>query len=243
MKTMENAPSVIWRPFAIFGLTNPFFDIDSTVVINTWLVILFIVIISYIAGNLIYKPNTISGYIVRSYVRSFMDMVEQSLGKQVSSYSIFITALFTFIFLCNCISLIPGLREPTENLNTTLALGILCFIYTQYQAISTHGFWGYIKEYFMPIPLLFPLHVLGKLAGITSISFRLFGNIFGGAMICQIYKGALSGSFLYQTIGILTGINLIITFFFGIFEGFIQAFVFSILTLTYLAMAIQHERD
>lgn len=230
----------LWQPFKVFGLTDPFFDINTTVILNTWIVLLIIIFMSYYMGKSIYYPSSVTGYITRSYIRSFMNLIEQSLGTQIPRYSIFITALFTFIILCNWLSIIPGLHEPTENINTTLALGILCFIYTQYQAIKAHGILGYLKEYFVPIPFLFPLHVLGKFAGVLSISFRLFGNIFGGVMIGQIYKTAVSGSFILQTL--FLGVNLIITIFFGVFEGFIQAFVFSILTLTYLAMAVQHQK-
>ena len=88
---------------------------------------------------------------------------------------------------------------------------------------------------------MFPLHVIGKLATIVSISFRLFGNIFGGAIIAHIYLSSIEGSLLWELLGILTGTNLIITIFFGLFEGFLQAFVFSMLSLTYLSIAINHD--
>ncbi len=60
---------------------------------------------------------------------------------------------------------------------------------------------------------MFPLHVVGKLASIMSISFRLFGNIFGGYMISDIYFSTIQGSWLYETIGLVTGINMLISVF------------------------------
>ena len=77
----------------------------------------------------------------------------------------------------------------------------------------------------------------------VSMACRLFGNIYGGAMIVGMWKSAIAGSILLQTLGVITGINMLMVFFFGLFEGFIQAFVFTVLTLTYLAMAVQPEDE
>jgi F-type H+-transporting ATPase subunit a len=90
---------------------------------------------------------------------------------------------------------------------------------------------------------LFPLNVIGKLSSIVSISFRLFGNVFGGSIISKIYLSFISGSIIFETIGLLSGINFLIIIFFGLFEGFIQAFVFAMLTMTYLSVAIQSEKE
>ena len=86
-----------------------------------------------------------------------------------------------------------------------------------------------------------PLNVVGKLATVVSLSFRLFGNIFGGFLISQIYFTAIEGSFWLELGGIITGINLILKVFFCLFEGYLQAFVFTMLTLTYLAIAMQKD--
>ena len=114
-------------------------------------------------------------------------------------------------------------------------------MYVQGNAIKARGIFGYIKDYFAPFFLLFPLNIIGTLATIVSISFRLFGNIFSGAIIGKLYLNALAGNFLFEMLGILSGINIILTLFFVLFAGTIQAFVFSMLTLTYLAMAITQE--
>ena len=98
-----------------------------------------------------------------------------------------------------------------------------------------------MKEFFRPFFLMFPINLIGHFSKIISISFRLFGNIFGGSIIMELYKNLIAGSILRETLGIFTGINFILLIFFGIFEGLIQAFVFSILTLTYLSLAIQKE--
>lgn len=227
-----------WHPLSAFGLTHPFFSIDYTIVMNTWFVIAILIILLILINYFLYRKEGIAYFLVLSYVDYFMKLCEQTLGSFSFTHFCFITGLFTFIFLCNAISIFPWIEEPTKDLNTTLALGIISFLYCQLYAIKIHGITAYFKEYLSPFFLMLPLNIVGRLATIISISFRLFGNIFGGAIISKIYLSSIQGSFLLETLGLITGVNLLITIFFGIFEGFLQAFVFSMLTLTYLSIAI-----
>jgi F-type H+-transporting ATPase subunit a len=153
--------------------------------------------------------------------------------------------LFFFILYCNLISLIPFLEEPTADLNTTLALGIISFFYINIYSIKKHGLKHYIAEFFKPFFLMFPLHIIGKLASIISISFRLFGNLFGGAVITKIFMGttgqAPTAWYLYAIPLFGSFASIVISIFFGIFEGFIQAFVFAMLSLTYLSTELASE--
>jgi F-type H+-transporting ATPase subunit a len=223
------------------GLKHPFFTITSSTVIYTWIIIALLALILLPVRRMLANKAGVGGYIVKAYVSTFMDLCEQTIGSFSFVHFSFITAIFTFILLCNTIVLLPWMEEPTKDLNTTLALGIIAFVYTQWWAIKEHGIIAYIKEYLTPIFLMLPLHVIGKLATIISISFRLFGNIFGGAIISHIWLSAIQGSILLETFGLVSGINLIILLFFGLFEGFLQAFVFAMLSLTYLSIALQGE--
>ena len=127
---------------------------------------------------------------------------------------------------------------------TTLALGLSAFLYTQFSSIQTNGLSNYLKGYLKPFFIMLPLNIISNLATIISISFRLFGNIFGGAVISNLWYGAISYSYITQLIGILSGINLTLTLFFVLFEGFIQAFVFAMLSLTYLSLEVRaHESE
>lgn len=232
-----------WQPLSYFGFNHPFFSINSDTIINTWVVLASIIFLIALARwFLLYKSST-GRYIVLAYVRSFIDLCSQSFGYFSFGHTAFIVAIFTFIILCNCIAVVPWVDEPTKDLNTTLALGILSFTYIQIAAIRTHGVLGYLKEYFLPFFFMFPLHIIGKISTIISISFRLFGNIFGGATIVHIYTAVLEKSLILQIFGLISGTNIIIVSFFILFEGFLQAFVFTMLTMTYLAIALSHEED
>jgi F-type H+-transporting ATPase subunit a len=232
-----------WHPLKTFGFEQDFFALDAHTIIFTWLA-LGIIFASLLAIRAVLKKGSGFAYFVITNTASFaMDFIGQSLGEFSLAHFSFIGTLFIFIFLCNTLSLLPLAEEPTSDLNTTLALGILSFFYIQTNAIRVHGIKKYSKEFFTPLFLMFPLHVVGKLAQIVSISFRLFGNIFGSTIITKIWLQALSKSVIFEILGLVVGANLAIMLFFGLFEGFLQAFVFSMLSLTYLAIATAKEEE
>jgi F-type H+-transporting ATPase subunit a len=230
-----------WSLAPLLGTTHPFFTIQADIVLNTW-IISAILILFFISVRLILTYNTgIASYAIVQVASNCMTFCGQTLGFFSPKHVSFIAALFIFILACNTFAVIPGIEEPTRDLNTTLALGIIVFLYIQYESIKKHGILSYIRGYFQPIFLLLPLNIIGKLSSVVSMSFRLFGNIFGGALITQIYTAAIRSHWIAQVIALSSGTNLLITGFFTLFEGALQAFVFTMLTLTYLALALQDE--
>ena len=242
MTNLDLLSQTHWQPLKAFGITHPFFNIHATTIINTWIVLGIILLVGLLVSFALKREGGVLHYLVVSFVQAFVKLVQQTLGFFSFRHFSFITSLFFFIALCTIISLLPGTSEPTKDLNTTLGLAIIAFFYIQIYAVKVHGLWSYIKDYFLPIFIMLPLNVIGKFAIIISMSFRLFGNTFGGATIGEIYFGIIDQSpFWVNTLVRLCGINLIIVLFFGLFEGFIQAFVFAMLSLTYLSNAITYE--
>jgi F-type H+-transporting ATPase subunit a len=232
---------VLWNPLGVFGLDYSFLKINANTILNTWFILLLLTVILFISRYFLTKKRSPIRYLVISGVSSFMDLVSQTLGTFVYHHFALIFSLFLFILTCNCIAVVPWTTEPTQDLNTTLALGLISFFYKDFYSIKTHGFLGYLKEFFIPFFLMFPVNVIGHFSKVISISFRLFGNIFGGSIIMGLYHGFIEGSIPLEFFGLFSGLNFLILLFFGIFEGLIQAFVFSILTLTYLSLALQEE--
>lgn len=229
-----------WQPLLAYGFTHPFWSLNSTTLRDTWIVLLLLLIISIPIKMILSHKRSIIRYMLVSFISYFIELINQSLETFSLNHFNFITSLFCFIFACNLASLFPFMEEPTQDLNTTFAFGIIAFLYTQTYAIRAHGIKEYLAEFCEPFFVMMPLHIVGKLATIVSISFRLYGNIFGGATITSLYFSALKGSFIAELIG-LCSINMIMFLFFGLFEGFLQAFVFTMLTITYLAIAVQHQ--
>ena len=226
------------KPFASLGLNAPFWTVQLDILISTWVVLGIIILFSLYAYRCLKNENSLTGCATLQYVQAFQDLIEQSLHSCKLNHLAMIGTLFTFILLCNIIQFIPWLEEPTKDLNTTFALGFLSFLYVHISSIRFKGLLHYLHHYVQPFILMLPLHIIGAISSIISLSFRLFGNIFGGYIISSLYASMLSGSIIAQTIGLITGANMVIFLLFGIFEGLIQAFVFTMLTLTYLSMEL-----
>jgi F-type H+-transporting ATPase subunit a len=234
-----------WHLLSQFGIRHWFLTANVATIIATWAVFIFITITLLLCRFFFQRKHKVAIYLIGSLVNFFMDLTTQALGTFEYRHFSFVTALFIFILYCNVIGVFPFLEEPTADLNTTLALGIISFLYINFYSIKTHGIKGYLKEYFEPFFLMFPLHVVGKLASIISISFRLFGNLLGGSVITKILTSSVGSApshlllYVVPIIGVPVSIGAYL--FFGIFEGFIQAFVFAMLSLTYLSTEIAQE--
>ncbi len=239
MEDLELTPDHLWRPLAWLNIKHPFFTIDSSIVFHTWMVLGLLLCFILLARYALNYKKSVGYFLVTKFVRSFMDLISQTLGGFFYNHFTFITALFLFILFCNSAPAVPWLEEPTRDINTTLSLGIISFVYTQWYSIKMHGLGAYLKSYLAPIVIMLPLNIIGKLSNIISISFRLFGNIYGGSTIASKYADIIEGSVVWETLGLFSGLNFIILFFFGLFEGLLQAFVFAMLTLTYLSIALQ----
>ncbi len=223
---MEDIGKIIQYHFTIFGFS---FTVNIVTVIMSWLIMGFLMLISIIifkTASII--PNTLQT-ILEPLIEGFDNLIKDTLETDDRKYYALITALFMFLFLCDLIGIIPGCEEPTKDLNTPLGYGIMGFIIAHYSGIRVKGLKKYLSEYLEPFFIMAPLNVIGELAKIISISFRLFGNIMGGSIIIAVVSHLVHNlvlpPFLYA--------------FFGIFDGTIQAFVFTMLTLVYITLQVK----
>ena len=204
--------------------------INLEVILMTWIVFAVMIFLGLFASrkrSILPKPIQALGELIVSLL---YELTEDALGKEMAkTYAPLVCALFMFLLLSNWLGIIPHLDEPTKDLNTTLGLGIMGFCIAHYAGIKSKGFKAYIKEYFEPIFFMMPLNLIGELAKIVSISFRLFGNIMGGSIIILVV------SYLTYSIVLPPFLNA----FFGLFVGTIQAFVFTMLTVVYISVQVK----
>jgi len=229
----------------------PLGGINILTVGNTMLVVLILWAVLYLAvRKLSWVPNR-GQAALEMVMEGFDALVTASIGasKEVNRHFLpLIISLFFFIFLCNSILLLPlpYIEKPTTDLNCTLALGLMAVLYSIYNGVKFHGVGGFLAEMAGPmwphegkftmaaLPnklsalFFFPLHIVEELSRIISISFRLFGNITGGAIVITVVTTL--------TYGLLVPLPMFA--FFLIFEAAIQAFVFSMLSLMYIASAV-----
>lgn len=207
----------------------------------TWFVSLLLCISVIIASKNL-KTRNISRYqAFWEFVVGALDgFVRNIVGDNEKIMTPIIGTLFIFILSLNLIGIIPGFMSPTSNINTTVSLALMAFVFVQVMGIVRVGPWNYFKHFLGdPIwmcPLMFPIHVIGELARPLSLSIRLFGNIFGDDTVVAVI-------ILIVTM-MLGKIPLPVQFpmdLFRIFGGFIQALVFSVLVSIYVALAVAHE--
>jgi len=218
----------------IHQLIIPFLGHDITinleVVLMTWIAFAILVgvgILSTRKRGIFPRSMQMFGEL---FVSQFYDLTEDALDREMAKkYGPLICALFMFLVLANWLGIIPHLEEPTKDLNTPLSLGLMGFAIAHYAGIKSKGFKAYAREYMEPMFFMMPLNVIGELAKIVSIAFRLFGNIMGGSIIILVV------SHLTYSIVLPPLLNA----FFGLFVGTIQAFVFTMLTVVYISVQVK----
>lgn len=167
------------------------------------------------------------------FVEWFVGFIEGLLGPKGRRYLDLYATFFLFILTANLVGLLPGFVPPTSNFNVTFALGVLSFLLYNYYGFRAKGA-GYLKHFLGPIWwlvfLLLPLEIIDNLVRPVSLALRLFGNMTGDHLVLEIFTG-------------LTKIGVPVMFYaLGAFVSLIQAFVFTILSIIYLSLALEeHE--
>ncbi len=213
----------------VFGKAHA---ISAFMLLRMLLIVNFIIIlIAVLTKKLLFDRPSKPQVLFEMMYSFFEEFVQDTLGKNFIHFTPYIFTIFLFIWVCNMIGLvpIPGFMEPTRNLNVPMGIGIICILVVHATSIKVKGIWGHFKNYLNPIENpLFLLDIVGEVSKVVSISFRLFGNVLGGAIIMLVVSS------LVKFIMFPVGLNL----FFGIFVGTIQAFVFTMLALTYIGVEI-----
>ena len=200
------------------------------------LVIGIIFLISRMATRKLQLVPTGSQNVMETFVGGIISMGADSMGeKNARVYMPLIGSLALVIFVSNMIGVIPGFEAPTSNINFTLSLALIVFVYYNYLGIKKNGFVNYFKHFMGPMPvlapLMFPIEIISHISRIISLSFRLFGSIIGDDMFLMVLL------MLVPWIVPLPGFFLLTAF------GFLQAFIFSILTYVYIAGSIMMEEE
>jgi F-type H+-transporting ATPase subunit a len=176
-------------------------------------------------------------------VESMMNFTSGIIGPGGEKYTPLVGTIFFFILVGNLLGQIPYLSSPTANLSTTLALGLIVFIYVQYVGIRSNGLGGYIKHFMGPMPalspLLFPVEVISELVKPFTLAMRLFGNIFGEDTVI-IVLASLAVTMLPKAPILPLQFPILVL---GLLTAFVQAMVFSLLTCIYLSLQSHHDSE
>ena len=227
---MEHPYLFLVKLFEIIGLGS--FAHHYPHVLYSWLIILLLILLGGLAAkgaSLIPSKGQNVWEIVIGGIEDFM---VENIGEEGRWLLPLAATIFIYIFISNVVGIIPGFYPPTASFNTTLGCAVVVVLFTHVIGIKYHGA-KYIKHFLGPVwwlaPLIFIIELIGHVARLLSLSFRLFGNMMGHETVLAILFG-LAG-FFFAPLPIMA---------MGIFVAFVQAFVFFLLSIIYFSLAMEH---
>ena len=201
-------------------------------VVYTWFIMGLLIVLGLLATKSI---NMVPGKLQNLFelvVDGIENFMVDTIGEEGRWLFPIAASIFIFVFIGNLIGLVPGFYPPTATLNTTAALALVVFVMTHVIGVKYHGA-NYYKHFIGPVwwmvPLILPIEIIGHLARVLSLSFRLFGNMMGHELVLGI---------LFMLAGLFFAPLPIMAL--GIFVSFVQAFVFFLLTIIYFSGAMEH---
>ena len=167
-----------------------------------------------------------------AFVEAISGLAENVLGHGAERYVPLLASFFIFILICNLIGLVPGFSPPTADLNVTFGLGVVSFIAYHVYGAREHGV-KYVKQFLGSVAFLMPLMLIVDLFSHAfrpvSLGVRLYANLFADHMVVEMFTGLMK-------------VGIPVAFYFlGAFVSVVQAFVFTILSAIYIALAVSHE--
>lgn len=229
----------------------PFVNHDNIHVVTS----VFILVLLTIGSMIVYlKVRQPEKYIVPKEKITLLNVFElvieklcnlsrEVIGPGGEKYLPLIGTIFIFILLSNLMGLIPGFLPPTENMNTNLACALVVFIATHYYGVKVHGI-KYVKQFMAPISgifgiflslIFFPIEIFSHAFRPLSLSIRLFGNINGDHTVLNIFSSQIP---LLKEFPIIVPVVFL---FLGLLVAIIQAFIFSLLSMIYISLAVSHD--
>lgn len=167
-------------------------------------------------------------------IEAILGLIHDTMGEDGKYFLPLLGSLAFFILFSNISGQIPGFVPPTDNLNTTAACALIVFFTTHIYGFKVNGM-KYLKHFVGPVwwlaPLMIPIEIIGHLARPLSLSMRLFGNIFGDHMVLSVFV---------LLVPLIVPLPILVL---GIFVAIVQTFVFMLLSMIYIAGAIEHAED
>jgi len=204
-----------------------FVRLNGTIVF-TWGLMLVLAVGAKLITRRLATETSISRWqcVLEIIVTAMKKQVEEVGLKRPARYLAFVGTLFLFIALANLFTIIPGYEPPTGSLSTTTALAVCVFFAVPFFGIKERGWRGYLKSFVEPTVIMLPFNIIGEFSRTLALAVRLFGNMMSGTMILSILF--IITPFIFPTV--MSAL--------GLLTGMVQAYIFSILALVYIAAAI-----
>lgn len=215
--------AAIWLHIGPFAITS--------IVVTTWGVMLALGVFSWLATrNLALDPG-----LLQTMLEGAVSAIEEAIGNVLPERAQlllpFIGTLWIYILFANLVGVVPHLHAPTGNLSVTAGLALLVFLSVHWYGIRSEGLRRYLKHYLSPTPILLPFHLISEITRTIALAVRLFGNIMSLEMAALL---------VLLVAGLLAPVPLLML---HIIEAMVQAYIFGMLALIYVAGAMQSQQN
>jgi F-type H+-transporting ATPase subunit a len=226
--TLELTPDAVvlwqWGPLTV-----------NATIVFTWLVIAMLVAVSAtVTRRLTATADLTQG-------QNLLEMVVEAIQRQIREisqdepgrYLPFVGTLFLFVAASNLLTIVPGYQPPTGSLSTATALALCVFVAVPVYGIARTGLRSYLLQYIRPSPIMLPFNIIGEVSRTLALAVRLFGNVMSGTLLVAVL------------ISLAPLFFPIIMQAFGLLVGLIQAYIFAVLAMVYIASGarVQQERE
>jgi len=205
----------------------------TATVVFTWAVMAILVVASFLVTRRLTdaeRPSRWQTY-VEVVVSGVRDQIREISQQEPDRYLPFVGTLFLFIATSNLLAVVPGFRPPTGSLSTTTALAVCVLVAVPLYGIMQRGVLSYLRTYIKPTVFMLPFNIIGELSRTIALAIRLYGNVMSGTLIVAILISIIPFVFpvVMQLLGLLTGM--------------IQAYIFAVLAMVYIASATRTARE
>jgi F-type H+-transporting ATPase subunit a len=204
------------------------FQLNATIV-YTWVVMAILVVGARLITWRLSDTEEMSRWqnLLEVLVVGMRDQIRDVSQHDPKSYLPFIGTLFLFIATSNILAIVPGFRPPTGSLSTATALAICVLLAVPIYGVAQRGIGGYLRKYIQPTVFMLPFNVIGEVSRTVALAIRLYGNVMSGTVIVAILLSIVPFFFpvVMQLLGLLTGL--------------LQAYIFAVLAMVYIASATQ----
>jgi len=202
----------------------------SNTIVTTWAIMAITGLLSWlITRGLHQEPGQIQ-MAAEGIVNAIEEAIHEVAPEHTRQLLPFIGTLWLFLIIANLSGLIPGVHSPTRDLSATSALAILVFLSVHWFGIRTQGLKAYLRHYLRPSPILMPFHIISEITRTIALAVRLFGNIMSLEMTALL---------ILLVAGFLAPIPILML---HIIEALVQAYIFGMLALIYVAGGIQSQQ-
>jgi F-type H+-transporting ATPase subunit a len=207
------------------------FSFNMDTLYMTWLAMAVVIFVAFIATRNLKLVPTGWQNALEMIMSVLLDQIEATMGPNGRKLAPLIISLFLFILISNWLGLIPTLTSPTNDVNTTLGLALMVVSMLHILGVYFKGM-NYIKHFFQPFAPFVIINIIEEIAKPVTLAFRLFGNILAGEILLII---------LLMLVPVWMPVPSVIWLAFSIFVGVVQAFIFTMLSMSYLANAVKDD--